>query len=318
MIRAIVAGLCVLLSSLGQGLPCRADIASVGGVTVISGTDLDCYLETRGGATYISVPGTREWALAESTQDYHAMPARRVEEAIRAVNYPIQPLEILVVILPMPRRQIPESSAEGRVIFLSPGRVGYPEEHIHYIVAHELGHVVQHMLMPESRQDLWARYEGLRGLDLADLGARTGHAYRAAEIFAEDFRVLFGGDLARCGGNIENHELEAPDEVSGLKEFMLSLASEWEGRIRISAFPNPFRSKVVFEAFTLGDAGRPVEVMVFDTVGRKIRDLGRAETGSAFLVWDGRDEGNSPVAPGVYFVHIAAGDQSRFVKLIRR
>jgi hypothetical protein len=204
------------------------------------------------------------------------------------------------------------------VIFLSPGRVGYPEQHVHYIVAHEVGHVVQHLLMPDSRDDLWARYAALRGLDLKDAASHASHASRPAEVFAEDFRVLFGGEMARCGGNVENHDLEAPEEVSGLRDFMLSLVGEWEGRIRVSAYPNPFTSEVVFEAFTLSDRGKPLEVTVFDARGREIRSLGRPQGGSVFLVWDGRDEGRRQVAPGVYFAHIVVGEDSRIQKLIRR
>ena len=303
---------------LALGEPCHGDIASVGGIAIVSGSDLDRYLETRDGITYISVPGTCEWALAMSQGEYHAMQAGRVEEAVRAIDYPIQDLEILVAILPVPRREIVESSAEGRVIFLSPGRVGYPEEHVHYIVAHEIGHVVQHILMPDSRRDLWERYAALRGLDLEQAYTHTEHADRPAEIFAEDFRVLFGGEMARCGGNVENHELTAPEDVVGLREFMLSLMNEWENLVRVSTYPNPFTSQIVFEAFTLGEENRPFEVILFDVSGRKIKELSRPETGSALLVWDGRDEGNHMVAPGVYFAHISAGRTSRILKVIRR
>lgn len=316
--RILVIASCILLGCLTLGRPCGADVALAGGVKVVSGTDVEAYLETRGGVTYISLPGTRQWALAGSQDDYHAMPAGRVEEAIRAIQYPIRDLEIHVVILPVPRQEVPESSAEGRVVFLSPGRVEYPEEHVHYIVAHEIGHVVQHLLMPDSRGDLWERFAALRGFDLESGATCTDHACRPAEIFAEDFRVLFGGDMARCGGNVENHDLEGPDEVLGLKEFMLSLLGEWDDCVRISAYPNPFTSEVVFEAFTLGEQDRPLKVTVFDALGRKIRDLGRPEEGSVFLVWDGRDEGDRMVAPGVYFAHISAGEDSRIRKLVRQ
>jgi len=316
--RVVLIVACIVLGFLALGGPCGADVALVGGVKVVSGADVDAYLETRGGVTHISFPGTLQWPLDGSPADYHAMPPARVEEAIRAIEYPIRDLEIQVVILPVPRLHVPESSAEGRVIFLSPGRGEYPNEHIHYIVAHEIGHVVQHLLMPESCRDLWDRFAALRGLDLGDTDASADHAYRPAEIFAEDFRVLFGGDMARCGGSIENHNLEEPEGIQGLRDFMLALLGEWEACVRISAYPNPFSSDVVFEAFTLGEQSGPVEVTVFDALGRKVRALGRPQDGSVYIVWDGREEGGRMVAPGVYFAHISAGEDLRIRKLIKR
>ncbi len=316
--RTFLISFCILLGFLALGRSSDADVATVGGVKVVSGTDVDVYLETRGGVTYISLPGTWRWPLTGSAEDYCAMPAARVEEAIRAIEYPIRDLEIQVVILPVPRRHFSESSAEGRVVFLSPGRVEYPDQHIHYIVAHEIGHVVQHLLMPESRMDLWERFAALRGLDLEDRGTSIDHACRPAEIFAEDFRVLFGGELARCGGNVENHDLEEPEGIQGLKEFMLSLVGEWETRVRISAYPNPFSSDIVFETFSLGGENRPLEVSVFDALGRKLRDLAPPPGGSVYVVWDGRDEGGRIVAPGVYFAYIWAGEHLRIRKLIKR
>ena len=316
--RTFLIAFCVLLGFLALGRSSDADVATVGSVTVISGTDVDAYLETRGGVTYISLPGIPQWPLVESGEDYCAMPAARVEEAIQAIEYPIRDLEIQVVILPVPRRHLSESSAEGRVVFLSPGRVEYPNQHIHYIVAHEIGHVVQHLLMPESRMDLWGRFAALRGLDLEDKGTSVDHAWRPAEIFAEDFRVLFGGELAYCGGNIENHDLIGPERIQGLREFMLSLLGEWETRVRVSAYPNPFSSDIVFEAFSLGEQNRPLEVSVFDALGRKLRDLAPPPEGSVYVVWDGRDEGGRIVAPGVYFAHISAGEHLRIRKLIKQ
>ena len=100
--------------------------------------------------------------------------------------------------------------------------------------------------MPGSRQDLWRAYAGLRGLDASDAGLSRDHASRLTEIFAEDFRVLFGGDIARCGGEIENHDITSPEDVEGLREFMLSLLDVWAGVVRFSVYPNPFESSVVF------------------------------------------------------------------------
>jgi hypothetical protein len=223
-----------------------------------------------------------------------------------------------MLILPLPRDLVPESSAEGRVVFLSPGRVSYPEQHVHYIVAHEIGHVVQHLLMPESRRDLWKRYGTLRGLDFEFDDGSTPHAWRPTEVFAEDFRVLFGGESARCGGNVENHDIVPPEEVLGLREFMLSLPGEWDGRVRLSAFPNPFEAGVVFQAFDLGDENNTVEVEVFDIQGRAVTNLRASAKGTCLVVWDGTDREGRAAAPGVYFAVVRCGRDSVVRKLIKR
>jgi hypothetical protein len=297
----------------------EADDTALGRIKVISGADLDPYLETRDGVTRVCLPGTHRWALTGSDEDYHAMPVAQVEEAIRAVRYPIRDLEIIVVILPRPRCRVPESSAEGRVVFLSPGRVDYPVEHIHYIVAHEMGHVVQHLLMPDSRRDLWERFVSIRGLDRGSLNDDSAdHACRPTEVFAEDFRVLFGGDLARCGGNVENHDLLEPEGVPGLGEFMLSLLGEWEDIVRVSVCPNPFTADVVFEVFSLDGMGGSIEVAVFDVLGRRMRKLGGQGDGSVYVVWDGMDEEGRRAAPGLYFAAISVKERFTVTKLIRR
>ena len=104
----------------------------------------------------------------------------------------------------------------------------------------------------------------------------------------------------------------------GLEEFMLSLLDEWEGRIRVSAYPNPFQSDVVFEASSLSGDSQCLEVAVFDVRGRKLRDLFVSASGPAHLVWDGRDRRGRIVSSGVYFASVRAGGELHIRKLIKR
>jgi hypothetical protein len=314
----ILVRLCASLGLLVLAWPCVGDILPLGNVTVRSGPDVDAYISAGTDGVYISFPGTQRWELSGCAQDYHGMPPEEVMEALTEIRYPIQGLDIEILVLPVPRTRVPESSAEGRVVFLAPGRISYPREHVHYVVAHEIGHVVQHLLMPDSRRDLWRAYGALRGLDLECQDGPVGHAWRPAELFAEDFRVLFGGESARCGGNVENHEITGPEDVEGLREFMLSLLDEWETVTRVSAYPNPFQSDVVVEAFSLADHHRSLEVTVFDIQGRKVRDLRASSSGPVYLVWDGRDQMGETVSSGVYLVSIHAGGASYVRKLIKR
>lgn len=309
---AIATGLSIM------ALPCRAAILTVRGISIRSGQDVSAYVRTEGNRACIDFPGTQRWILTGSPDDYRAMSPAVVGEAVEAIDYPIDGLGIEMLILPVPRSRVTESSAEGRVVFLSPGRVEYPYQHIHYIVTHEIGHVVQHMLMPESRGDLWETYGTLRGLDHRAVDPSASHAVRPAEIFAEDFRALFGGEAARFGGNVENHDIPRPEDVSGLREFMLSLLGEWEGRLRISAFPNPFESAVVFEAFSLGSTPSGMKITLFDIRGRVIRGLSLPQGGPSYVVWDGSDEMGRQVAAGVYFADVRTGTGSTIHKLVKR
>ncbi len=74
--------------------------------------------------------------------------------------------------------------------------------------------------------------------------------------------------------------------------------------------PNPVRSEAVF-AFSLpGDA--PLAVDVFDVNGRHVRALARGwrSAGASTLRWDLRDGDGRAVAPGLYLVRAAFGNES--------
>jgi hypothetical protein len=104
-----------------------------------------------------------------------------------------------VVILPFPRRELTRSSCDGWSIYLSPGVQPLSRETVHFLLFHEVGHLIHRRLLPDWDAAGWRRYFGARGID--DL--RRHH--RAAqlgdqphEVFAEDFRRLFGSPEARA------------------------------------------------------------------------------------------------------------------------
>lgn len=94
-------------------------------------------------------------------------------------------------------------------------------EKIHQLAVHELGHLIDFRLMNEGK---WKEYLKLRGLTDTARYNNAGNVYenRPQEIFAEDFRLLFGGDTARKIPHL-NKSLPHPQTVQGLKEFYLSL-----------------------------------------------------------------------------------------------
>lgn len=100
----------------------------------------------------------------------------------------------------------------------------YPQEKLHRLAVHELGHEVDFSLMDD---DKWKEYIKLRGIGGGTVYNNSTEIYenRPQEIFAEDFRLLFGGEKARTAAHL-NSELKSPDQVPGLKEFFLSLTDK--------------------------------------------------------------------------------------------
>ena len=97
----------------------------------------------------------------------------------------------------------------------------FSAEKIHQLAVHELGHLLDFRLMKE---ETWKEYLKLRGLTDAFRYNNAGNVYenRPQEIFAEDFRLLFGGDMARKIPHL-NKNLPHPQTIQGLEEFYLSL-----------------------------------------------------------------------------------------------
>jgi len=274
----------------------------IGSITVYSADEVARLAVSGGGSVYLEIPGARQYELLENPADWFPMPVEAVVAAIEETAYPVCELHIDVIILHVPRSEVKESSTEGSVVFLTPGRVPYPEEHVHYTTVHELGHALHNAFMPDSRTSLWREYARIRGIEL-NLGRRdVPHAWRTHEIFAEDFRALFGGDMARLDGRVENHDIPPPSEVEGLEEFFLSLRGRGAPAVSVLVSPNPSAGQVSIKAILDGQVACPERISVYDARGRLVRHLGSGSDRDGTVVWDGRDLRGSPAAPGVYLL----------------
>ena len=80
--------------------------------------------------------------------------------------------------------------------------------------------------------------------------------------------------------------------------------------------PNPFNPTTSI-AFTLPDAAR-ASLAIYDVAGRRVRTLvsGRVSGGVHRVRWDGRDDRGQPVASGVYFARLRAGDRAATRKMV--
>ncbi len=259
---------------------------------------------------------------------FHPFDPADVASACEWVSYPLDGLEIEIFVLPYPRGELLDCSAKDGAIYLSPGMYEVHEAHAHMIVTHELGHCVQYKLMPDSGRNLWERYRELRQIsDFSRYNSSSPHAMRPHEIFAEDFRWLFGGGLSKYSGTIENKDLVLPTEVSGLGEFMLSLAEQRLARssgprspieLEIINYPNPFRKTTTvslnvrkdFSAIGYAITSTSARAVVYDAAGRSVKDLGSHQvSGNATLQfrWDGKDDAGRQLPSGVYFLRVSFG-----------
>ncbi len=239
-----------------------------------------------------------------------------------------------VYVLPLPRSGILASSACGDKIFLSPGVREIDRGLAAFTATHELGHVFQRRFAPEGSDGAWPDYLKLRGLDDAAVySADAPRANRPAEIFAEDFRYLFGGDESRYSGGIENQQLSLPDDVDGLEEFFVALvapaqlardARPGEAPFALSNYPNPFNPSTTIRAVFNGRApasAGAIDVSIYRVDGSLVRRIsGGTISGDEFSVrWDGRDDHGNAAPSGVYFYAVrSAGFRAAGKMLLAR
>lgn len=254
---------------------------------------------------------------------FHPFPLADVETTLRAIQSPADRITLRVYVLPYPRADILVSSTSGADMFLSPQVLPVDPSMVAYIVSHEMGHVFHNRFMPDGSA-AWTEYRRLRGIDDPTRFYDTAsHAYRPKEIFAEDFRVLFGDPAGRTDGRVENPDIAPPETVAGLPAFyerMGAGAGMKTPAIVASSYPNPFNPETrirVTVPETLVEQGAPVSVRVFSVTGALVRNLYSGTASGDFAVaWDGRDGNGNPVASSTYYAAIQVGPARQTVKLL--
>jgi len=85
---------------------------------------------------------------------------------------------------------------------------------------------------------------------------------------------------------------------------------------RISAFPNPFSSLVTME-FIVQERSE-VELAVYDIYGRRIKSLIHDQyiNGRSSIRWDGTNDSERKVIPGIYLMKFQCGNSRHILKII--
>ena len=191
-----------------------------------------------------------------------------------------------------------------------------------------------HDRLPQYRD---AALVALRG------NGRREEGHKVIAIFSEA-----DGSRARVGDFITGFETSSrgsnwgkPVGLTGDAEGNLYLSSDWINHLIIKIepppvptaieaytdmlpshfflaqnYPNPFNSKTTIR-FDLPVPNR-VHLAIYNTAGQEVAELvqGSHSAGSYVLSWDGRDRNGRPLASGVYFYRLAAGDQVSIRKLL--
>jgi len=268
------------------------------------------------GTLWFALPGGSTWELIPSTDDpaitnpgdgaFHAFDPTEIAAALSQIRYPVQGLDVDIYLLPFPRRGALDSGAGPGLVLLSPGVVPVSREQQHAVFVHELGHVVQYRWLPDS-DDRWSEYRRIRGIDdLSQYSSMSMHADRPHEIFAEDFRALYGGALANYSGSIENSALSSPASVPGLDPFLRGLVSGSPLASRL-LFANPARTTMTFALASPSTAA----IDLFDVTGRRVATLEPAASGAQTVWrWDGHDAGGRTVARGMLLARLRGSDRA--------
>lgn len=163
---------------------------------------------------------------SQNNKKMMAIDANEYNAALNEVNFPLSKLkEYKVYFLDYRLKNYPSAMAlsfkdNSAVIFGT--YYAYSKRTINQLAVHELGHQVDFQLMNSTK---WETYKKLRGITDNSIYNDYSEVYenRPQEIFADDFRLLLGGEAAKKTEHL-NTKLPNPENVPGLKEFFLRLA----------------------------------------------------------------------------------------------
>ncbi len=112
-----------------------------------------------------------------------------------------------------------------------------------------------------------------------------------------------------------------PNLVDAVQAVLNSTVSTPEtaprARLRVAAFPNPFRTQSEIR-FTLSNPGE-VRLELFDATGRHLRTLldQAVHAGEVSTTWDGRNDAGRDLGSGTYFYRMEIGGRQETGRLVR-
>ena len=141
-------------------------------------------------------------------------------------------------------------------------------------------------------------------LVVADTGTFDGRSPAGLLIYDVSTNALIAGPISTGLPPSDIAVLRERSAPTAVEEVAASLPARFA---LSSVYPNPFNAEVSI-AFEVAD-GRPMELAVYDLLGRRLRVLeaGYTTSGPQTVVWNGRDEAGAAVGSGVYLLRLRQG-----------
>jgi len=317
----IVAILALIMASVAPAKAALSVQTSTGIQAVIHTPEeiIERYLDADSDGTWLRHPvaGSVELDTTEHPWD-SLVPVSSdvVMAALESMDHFQANLQVEIFLLPGMPADVMSSFARRDAIFMAPTLAEPADETIHYIVTHEMGHVLCWFAL-DGQVSRWSQYCSLRGLDLDQDGAQVSHAQRNREIIAEDFRFLFGGHLATASGTIENGDLVLPNQVHGLQELLVSYLATPQETVLVEqpsrVYPNPCRAQARVELTLASSADKSMGaepiLEVYNLRGQLVKRIqgGTVVNGRAVIEWDGQGQDGRRVSAGMYLYRVSAG-----------
>ena len=132
---------------------------------------------------------------------------------------------------------------------------------------------------------------------------------------AENQEYVLEPEVLQGSSTFVKHE----SSLLSLEKYAVTTLDEFEseGETAINSYPNPFSREVTIE-INLKKAAE-VKVEVFNQLGQKIRTLiERADLpdGTNRLIWDGRNENQQKVNPGMYHLQIIVNGNYHYKNVV--
>lgn len=185
-------------------------------------------------------------------------------------------------------------------------------------LAHEYGHAWNGYFATMVQQDdTRAAYVRARGLE-GDPRLNSSYAWSVDEMFAEDYRELFGSVVAQADSQI-NREIPLAVDVPGLKDFMLNTYRQSPagspppptpvpalvlGAVAVS--PTPVTRSGTVSWSLSESASTTVTISRGTTAVRTLLFSASRPAGASSVVWDRKDSAGRKVAAGTYLATVTA------------
>jgi hypothetical protein len=85
--------------------------------------------------------------------------------------------------------------------------------------------------------------------------------------------------------------------------------------LAVTNYPNPFNANTTIDLSQFA-ANEPIDIKIYDMMGREVRSFRSSGGDDKRIVWDGRDRNANSLSSGVYFINAAASGRSATVKAL--